>query len=92
MAWNEWDIYVEPETTFIWLQDESREWSGSEYIPIIERGAEEYDGPYSIRPTPHEEQVLGTRGKLMADDVTVQEIPYYLTSNPSEGYTAIIGE
>ena len=74
MAWNDWDIYIEPETTFIWLQSESREWSGSEYIPIIEQGAEEYDGPYSFTPT-GTAQTIGTRGKLMLDDVTINPVP-----------------
>lgn len=60
--------------------------------PFISAGAEEYEGPYQVRPSPHGSQVLETRYRLMADDVTVEEIPYYKTTNESGGYTAIIGE
>lgn len=51
-----------------------------------------YEGEYSIRPQPHIDTVLPTANKSMADDVTVQKIPYYETTNPAGGYTAIIGD
>lgn len=83
-----------PKTLHIHLEERRGDMALSLSAPIVSPGAQirDYEGPYTVRPAPHEEQVLGTRGKRMADDVTVQEIPYYLTSNPSEGYTAIIGE
>lgn len=42
--------------------------------------ADYYDGDYVITPRV-DEQILQTREKLMADNVTVKEIPYYETSN-----------
>ena len=36
-----------------------------------------YEGSYEVTPKAHSEQVLDTKGKLMADDVTVFKIPYY---------------
>lgn len=45
--------------------------------------AQTYDGDYTVTPRANVEQVLETNGKLMADDVTVFEIPYFETSNLS---------
>lgn len=42
-----------------------------------------YEGSYTVTPKAHTEQVLATDGKLMEDDVTVFEIPYFETSNLS---------
>jgi hypothetical protein len=36
-------------------------------------------------------QTLDTDRKLMADDVTVYEIPVTRTSNPQDGVTVLIG-
>jgi len=51
---------------------------------------EEYTGVYEITPSTSE-QVLPTAQKVLTADVTVQEIPYYETTNESGGYTVIIG-
>lgn len=59
----------------------------------LERGsliAEYYDGDYEVRPTV-EEQSLPTKDKLMSQDVHIEEIPYFETTNESGGYTVIIG-
>lgn len=50
----------------------------------------DYTGVYEITPTT-EEQTLETRRRVMAENVTVHEIPYYETTNESGGYTVIIG-
>lgn len=49
-----------------------------------------YTGEYEITPT-ITTQTLETKDKRMVDDVTVDAIPYYETTNPSGGYTVIIG-
>ena len=49
-----------------------------------------YTGDYEITPAVYS-QIMPTRNKTMYDDVTVQEIPYYETSNEQGGYTVIIG-
>lgn len=54
-------------------------------------GLELYGGPYEVTPKAWEEQVLETEGKLMADDVTVYEIPITRTTNPTGGLTVLIG-
>lgn len=53
--------------------------------------AEYYTGEYEVTPQARSNVVLDTSGKLMTDNVTVLEIPYYETTNPAGGYTAIIG-
>lgn len=53
-------------------------------------GMPTYSGPYEV--TPHSyEQTLETAQQLMTDNVTVHEIPYWETSNLSDGLTAYIG-
>lgn len=51
--------------------------------------ADPYEGDYTVTPKVAS-QMLGTKGKVMADDVTVLAIPYYDTSNPY-GTTIYIG-
>lgn len=62
--------------------------------PVVERARPDppYEGAYEVTPLPHEQQVLPTAHRGMERDVTVYEIPYYQTSNPAGGYTAIIGD
>lgn len=49
-----------------------------------------YDGSYEITPKVAA-QTFDTAYKVMTDDLTVLEIPYHETTNPSGGYTVIIG-
>lgn len=51
-----------------------------------------YQGNYSVTPAPYDKQTLQTDGLLMTDDVTIHEIPYYETSNTSDGTTVYIGK
>ena len=57
----------------------------------VRHDAEIYDGEYIVTPLPWDQTILETAGKLMADDVTVLEIPYYRTSNLQGGDTIYIG-
>ena len=50
-----------------------------------------YAGPYEVTPKA-DRQELETLNQVMLDDVIVNGIPYYETSNESGGYTVIIGE
>ena len=55
-------------------------------------GSEEiYEGDYIITPK-ETAQVMKTAGKVMNKDVTVKEIPYYVTSNTAGGETVYIGK
>lgn len=49
-----------------------------------------YDGEYEVTPK-IDEQVLETKNKTMKKDLTIKSIPYYETSNLSDGKTVIIG-
>ena len=49
-----------------------------------------YDGPYEVTPRFYE-QKLGTKEKLMTDDVTVEVIPAHEVTNPAGGLTVTIG-
>ena len=61
------------------------------YKPVIVHDVDDYTGTYDVRPSASS-QTLYTQGLRMTDDVTIQEIPYYETTNESGGYTVIIGE
>lgn len=50
-----------------------------------------YPGPYTVVPEAWFEQTFPTAGKRMTQDLTVDAVPYLLTSNESGGYTATIG-
>lgn len=50
-----------------------------------------YRGVYQVTPLAGLDIMLQTSNKLMQQDVIVNEIPYYQTSNLSGGYTVIIG-
>ncbi|MBQ6221624.1 MAG: hypothetical protein IJJ44_03330 [Solobacterium sp.] len=51
-----------------------------------------YTGTYSVVPQANQEVVLSTANKLLTRNVTVQEVPYYETSNEQGGYTAYIAQ
>jgi len=51
--------------------------------------AESYTGDYDITPQA-EEQTFSTKGRRMKDDLTIEAIPYFETSN-EYGTTVIIG-
>lgn len=50
-----------------------------------------YDGDYDVVPLAFQETILSTKNKKLTDDILVQEIPYYETSNLSGGNTVFIG-
>lgn len=59
-------------------------------IEIVRRALPDYEGEYEATPSVSE-QVMPTKDRSMLNDFIVHEIPYFETSNPSGGYTAIIG-
>lgn len=60
-------------------------------IPTGTGTGEEYAGSYDITPKAFEDQVLPTAGKTLEDDLTIFAIPYFETSNESNGMTVYIG-
>ena len=57
----------------------------------IREDVEYYEGEYDVTPTV-DAQSIPTAKKFMKDDVTVKEIPYFVTGNNSGGDTAYIGK
>lgn len=49
-----------------------------------------YEGDYEVTPKVIE-QTLPTAEKLLSEDVTIKEIPYFEVSNTSGGNTVFIG-
>lgn len=66
-------------------------WSGTEYIPYRSTEYPDWDGTYNVVPR-LSPQVLNTTDHIMRDDLTVEGIPTYRTTNPSGGYTVIISQ
>lgn len=50
-----------------------------------------YEGVYEVTPLADFEVVLETQGLFMDNDVTVNKIPYFETSNEAGGTTVYIG-
>lgn len=50
----------------------------------------EYDGVYEVTPSV-QTQTLQTMGKKMSKNITVNEIPYFVTENEAQGNTIYIG-
>jgi hypothetical protein len=51
-----------------------------------------YSGEYEIIPDVEDEQTLETAHKLLTDNIVVAKVPYFETSNDSNGNTAYIGK
>lgn len=51
-----------------------------------------YEGPYTIIPKAFDNQSLHTKNKTCSDDILVEKVPYYETTNNSNGLTAYIAE
>lgn len=49
-----------------------------------------YEGNYTITPSVQEQEMF-TKNKIMKENVKINSIPYYETSNNSDGLTVIIG-
>ena len=54
-------------------------------------GVELYEGAYTVHSEAHEVQILPTANKQLTKNITVEKIPYFETSNLSDGITAYIG-
>ena len=82
-----WDAVVVSEPSALDVESETEEIDVTTGVVV---GGIPYTGSYEVTPRVTE-QVMQTRMKTMADDVTVHAIPCTKTTNVSGGYTAIIG-
>lgn len=51
-----------------------------------------YQGEYEVTPVAYEKQTLKTSNLLLEHDVVVNEVPYYETTNDSNGTTVYIAK
>lgn len=51
-----------------------------------------YEGAYTVHSAVHEAQELPTANKHLIKNTTIEKIPYYETSNLSDGITVYIGD
>lgn len=58
-------------------------------VVVVHEDTPHYAGEYVVIPKAHDSTVLETKDKVMDDNVTVQEVPYYETSN-EQGTTVYI--
>lgn len=95
------NYYVVSDETLTSLADAIRNRSGitkelifpTEFIAEIETLSQDYsmwDGNYIVTPSIFS-QSLNTKGKVMRENVTINEIPYSEVSNTSGGNTVHIG-
>lgn len=55
-------------------------------------GYEQYTGSYEVTPKAFAAQTLETQDKLLRDNITVGEVPYYETTNETGGTTSYIAK
>jgi hypothetical protein len=65
---------------------------GTLTLPSISASGDAYEGSYHVVPLAHNPQTLETKGLVMLGDVVIEKIPYWETSNLSDGYTVYIAE
>lgn len=53
---------------------------------------DQYRGPYEVVPGTNAPQILSTKNKTLLNNITVTAIPFYETSNQSNGITVYIGK
>ena len=51
-----------------------------------------YSGDYKVVPKASGSQILNTANKVLKEDILVTEVPYWETSNESNGTTAYIAK
>lgn len=54
--------------------------------------ADAYTGDYEVTPQAFQSQTLETANKLLKENIVIGPIPYYETSNESDGMTAYIAK
>ncbi len=54
--------------------------------------AQLYTGDYEVVPNAYRDSILPTAGKVLKDDIVIAKVPYYETSNSSDGITVFIAE
>jgi hypothetical protein len=65
--------------------------SDFENLQIVNIAGDPYIGDYAVTPKT-EQQILPTKGKTMAEDVTIHPIPIFTVSNTSGGNTVYIAK
>lgn len=70
---NEYDIDIDNDLSYDLEENSIIDWKYIDY-PI-------YKDDYIVTPKARESQVLETEGKLMKENLTVLEVPYFETSN-----------
>jgi len=55
-------------------------------------GGAKYTGSYTARSQADEAYQLPTANRYLTDNITVEKIPYYETSNLADGLTVYIGK
>ena len=71
--------------------DEGRSVPVTTDVVVIHNDVDYYEGEYVVIPKPHDEVVLPTKDKVLSDDVTIREIPYYEVHNET-GETVYIAK
>lgn len=60
-------------------------------VQTVNVGGDPYEGDYVVTPKV-DQQIMSTKGKVMVQDVTIKQIPFFKTSNTSGGSTVYIAK
>ena len=83
-------VELSDETYEAALSQETCEAERGSAIDVTKVEGDPYEGDYIVTPLARLDQVLATGGKTLDQDMTILQIPYYQTSNPT-GDTVYIG-
>ena len=83
------EINEELETEF--SEDDMELDADFENLQIVNIAGDPYKGDYAVTPKV-DQQTLPTKGKTMAEDVTIHPIPIFKVSNTSGGNTVYIAK
>ena len=84
------DIEIENEETIELVSEEETVLDIQEEKIIVEvKDSDKYKGEYEFTPLAHQKQIVETKNKVLAEDITIFEVPYFEVSN-KEGTTVYI--
>lgn len=85
------DFAEDPQTVDLTFEEQSAavDMQFDQVVEVVRSDADPYIGDYDVVPSV-EGKTLETRGKYMQQDVTVQPIPVYSTTNAAGGLTVYI--
>ena len=76
-------VVAEDPSINVSLRENSQNINATLDVDVMKQPRSDYDGPYRVTPLAFSEIELDTNGKTLRDDIIIERVPYYETSNVS---------